>query len=204
MDGGPLPPASSPAAEDRTDARLARAQQVLWWVLVALLAVLTATGVHLLVRYQPTPSQAWPFLAPDGDGRSLAQLTRDLHRLATAATIPVALALAIVAVARAARRLDGWRSAAAWGAALGVGVVGAALVGPALPWDQVALAQVTVGSNIAGYRWLLGDPEVRFVLIGGAEVQPETVARVLAAHLVLGALAIAATVGLRRRWQRSS
>ena len=34
-----------------------------------------------------------------------------------------------------------------------------------LPWDQLALRAVTVGTDLRGYRWLVGD-EVRFVLAG--------------------------------------
>ena len=42
-----------------------------------------------------------------------------------------------------------------------------------LPWDQLALWAVTVGTNMMGYTPVFGE-EVRFVLLGGAEIGSET------------------------------
>ena len=42
-----------------------------------------------------------------------------------------------------------------------------------LPWDQLALWAVTVGTNMGGYSPVLGD-QVRFALLGSAEIGTET------------------------------
>jgi quinol-cytochrome oxidoreductase complex cytochrome b subunit len=59
------------------------------------------------------------------------------------------------------------------GPALGSGIAVATLLasftGFLLPWDQLALWAVTVGSDLQGYTALF-DPVVRFGLIGGVVV----------------------------------
>ena len=42
-----------------------------------------------------------------------------------------------------------------------------------LPWDQLALWAVTVGTNMMGYTPVFGD-QVRFVLLGGVEIGTDT------------------------------
>ena len=75
----------------------------------------------------------------------------------------------------------------------------AVLTGFALPWDQLALKAVTVGTNLRGYRWVFGD-DVRFVLIGGAEASVSNVRAVLIVHVIVvpALLAIALGIGARR------
>ena len=74
------------------------------------------------------------------------------------------------------------------------------VTGSELPWDQLALRAVTVGTNVDGYGIFFGD-DVRFVFIGGREVDPDTLVRWLLVHTaLLGPLAIGlATVLWRRR-----
>ena len=48
----------------------------------------------------------------------------------------------------------------------GVAVLTATFTGFLLPWDQLALNQVTVGTNVTGYRMILFDSNVKYVLIG--------------------------------------
>ena len=53
-----------------------------------------------------------------------------------------------------------------------------------LPWDQLALWAVTVGTNMMGYTPVFGG-EVRFVLLGGVEIGPETLLRWYVLHVLL-------------------
>lgn len=58
---------------------------------------------------------------------------------------------------------------------------------------MLGLQAVSVGNDIRGYVPLFNDDQVRFVLVGGAEVAPATLIRWLVFHMlvvgsVLGAL----------------
>jgi quinol-cytochrome oxidoreductase complex cytochrome b subunit len=52
-----------------------------------------------------------------------------------------------------------------------------------LPWDQLALWAVTVGTNMMGFTPVFGQ-EVRFVLLGGAEIGSETLLRWYVLHVL--------------------
>ena len=52
-----------------------------------------------------------------------------------------------------------------------------------LPWDQLALWAVTVGTNMAGYAPVFGD-QVKFVLLGGVEVTGSTLLRLYVLHVL--------------------
>src|SRR5512135_3668243 len=52
-----------------------------------------------------------------------------------------------------------------------------------LPWDQLALWAITVGTNIAGAAPILGG-QSRFVLIGGFEVGPNALIRFYTLHVI--------------------
>ena len=61
--------------------------------------------------------------------------------------------------------------------------IGLSFTGYLLPWDQLALWAVTVGTNMAGYTPVFGE-EVRFVLLGGKEISPETLLRWYVLHVL--------------------
>ena len=116
--------------------------------------------------------------------------------------MPTALALGLVMALRAAggRRWVG----PALGAGIAVTTLLASFTGYLLPWDQLALRAVRVGTNLRGYTALF-DPVVRFVLIGGVEVSPGTVLTWLFVHaLVLGPLLIGLLVLTYRRGYAST
>jgi quinol-cytochrome oxidoreductase complex cytochrome b subunit len=52
-----------------------------------------------------------------------------------------------------------------------------------LPWDQLALWAVTVGTNMMGYTPVFGD-QVRFVLLGGKEIGTDTLLRWYVLHVL--------------------
>jgi quinol-cytochrome oxidoreductase complex cytochrome b subunit len=79
-----------------------------------------------------------------------------------------------------------------------ISVVAAEFTGYLLPWDQLALWQVTVGTNMMGYRIVWGD-QVRFALLGGTEVAIATLRKWLILHVALGLTTIGLTaLGWRR------
>ena len=53
-----------------------------------------------------------------------------------------------------------------------------------LPWDQLALWAVTVGTNMMGYTPVFGS-QVRFVLLGGAEIGTDTLLRWYVLHVLV-------------------
>ena len=52
-----------------------------------------------------------------------------------------------------------------------------------LPWDQLALWAVTVGTNMMGYTPVFGN-QVRFVLLGGKEIGTDTLLRWYVLHVL--------------------
>jgi quinol-cytochrome oxidoreductase complex cytochrome b subunit len=52
-----------------------------------------------------------------------------------------------------------------------------------LPWDQLALWAITVGTNMIGSAPVLGE-QSRFILIGGFEVGPNALIRFYTLHVI--------------------
>src|SRR5205807_6223079 len=59
-----------------------------------------------------------------------------------------------------------------------------------LPWDQIAIWAITVGTNLAPYVPILGDPVYKVLVAGSAVGQP-TLIRFYVAHVILLPLAAA-------------
>ena len=184
-------------------ANVARARSILLGTLSVEVGVLIITGIALFFLYRPTTRQAWPDLITgsyDWDVRVSSAL-RLIHRLAAWLAVPTAVATGVALAIR--RHANASRRA---GSALGTGLPITAFAGfftgLLLPWDQLALWAVTVGSNVRGYR-VLFDPVVRFVLIGGVEVSRHTVIRWLLIHIFLLGPALVALVVLGWRLQRT-
>ena len=53
-----------------------------------------------------------------------------------------------------------------------------------LPWDQLSLWAVTVGTNMMGYTPVFGN-QVKFVLLGGEEIGSETLLRWYVLHVLM-------------------
>ena len=61
--------------------------------------------------------------------------------------------------------------------------IGLSFTGYLLPWDQLALWAVTVGTNMAGYTPVFGE-EVRFVLLGKGDQSGDPASMVRTARVV--------------------
>jgi quinol---cytochrome c reductase cytochrome b subunit, bacillus type len=168
----------------------------------ALLAVLLVTGLYLTFRYRPSDT-----FTNEGRGFVL-DATAVVHRVAAYALLVVAAAvgvLGIIAVWKSsiARRLAG----AAAAGFLTIAALAAVVSGALLPWDQLALWAVTVGSGHDRFRGVLDfGYGVKYVLIGTSEVSPSTYSRAVWIHilvipivLVIAAAAVVRVAGMRRR-----
>lgn len=151
-------------------------------VLLALLSIQLLTGAVLTLYYAPTPDHAYDsvrFISAGFAGR----LVRGLHHYG-ASFIVVAMVLHLLRVVafgsyKPPRELT-WLS----GLALLLIVLGFALTGYLLPWDQRAYWATVVTINIARLTPLAGDL-VAGVLQGGSEIGALTLTRWYAAHVIL-------------------
>jgi quinol-cytochrome oxidoreductase complex cytochrome b subunit len=189
-------PPSPSAGRDR----LSRARSVLLTILGIEIAVLVVTGIALWFAYRPSASQAWGDLATEAYSWEIriAHGLRLAHRLASGFAVPTALGVGIVVAFSRQAHVRRWRATA-----LGAGIAGttlaASFTGFLLPWDQLALWSVTVGTYVGGYG-ILFDSTVRFAIVGGVEVSPDTIILWLLIHsLVLGPALVGLVVLARRR-----
>ena len=160
------------------------------WRTTAGLGVITAaafvitiiTGILLMFYYKPYPDVAYlsmkdiHFVVPTG------RFIRNLHRwAANVMVVGVFLHMARVFYTSAYRRPREFN----WIVGMGLLAVtlGMSFTGYLLPWDQLALWAVTVGGNMAGYTPVFGE-EVRFVLLDGKEIGPNTLLRWYVLHVL--------------------
>ena len=123
-----------------------------------LFILLTITGIYLMFFYRPTAAAAW------SDIESVF-----LH-----------MARVFYHGAYKAPREFNW--------VVGVMLLKLTLLlsftGYLLPWDQLSLWAVTVGTNMMGFTPVFGD-QVRFVLLGGKQIGAETLLRWYVLHVLM-------------------
>ena len=180
---------------------LGRTHSILLGILSVAVGVLVVTGIALFFLYRPTTRQAWPGILTesyDWDVRVSSAL-RLIHRLAAWLAVLTAVATGVALAIRRPETASRW-AGPVLGAGIPITTLAAFFTGLLLPWDQLALWAVTVGSNVRGYR-VLFDPVVRFVLIGGVEISRHTLIWWLLVHtLLLGSALVALVVlGWRRK-----
>jgi quinol-cytochrome oxidoreductase complex cytochrome b subunit len=184
--------------QERASDGLTRAARVLAIALLVELAILTASGVALFFLYRPTAAQSWDDLATLRRSVTFASLLRDAHRFVAHLTLWTALATGVLIAIEPSNR-SRWIRSVVLGVVLIQVVLLASFTGYLLPWDQLALWAVTIGTNMRGYT-VLFDDRVRFVLLDGKEIGKSTLLRWTLVHgLLLGPVAIAlVTIALRR------
>jgi quinol-cytochrome oxidoreductase complex cytochrome b subunit len=155
-----------------------------------LFLLLTITGVLLMFYYRPSADVAYQDIKDLEAVVTFGMFLRNMHRYAAhGMVITVFLHMVRVFYTGAYRppREFNW-------------VVGVILLtitflmsytGYLLPWDQLAFWAVTVGGQMAYATPLIGN-EVRFLLLGGHEVGPNTLLRFYVLHVI--ALPLAAAV----------
>jgi quinol---cytochrome c reductase cytochrome b subunit, bacillus type len=148
-----------------------------------LFILLTVTGIFLMFFYRPTAAQAWDDIYTLQTSVTFGLLVRNMHRWAAyLMVITVFLHMARVFYHGAYKppREFNW----VIGVILLLLTLLLSFTGYLLPWDQLALWAVTVGTNMMGYTPVFGD-QVRFVLLGGAEIGTDTLLRWYVLHVLL-------------------
>ena len=147
-----------------------------------LFILLTITGIFLMFYYTPTAEVAYADMEALSTNVAFGSLVRNIHRWgAHLMVLSVFLHMSRVFYHGAYKppREFNW-------------VVGVILLfltlflsfsGYLLPWDQLALWAVTVGTNMAGFSPVIGD-QVKFALLAGVEVSGSTLLRFYVLHVL--------------------
>ena len=147
-----------------------------------LFLLLTVTGVLLMFYYRPATAVAYQDMKDLETVVTFGLLLRNLHRYSAHGMV-ITVFLHMVRVfytgAYKAPREFNWI----------VGVILLTLTfllsftGYLLPWDQLAIWAVTVGTNMAGATPIIGDT-VRFAIVGGFEIGDNTLIRWYVLHVI--------------------
>ena len=147
-----------------------------------LFILLTITGIFLMFYYTPSAETAYADIEALSTNVAFGSLVRNMHRWgAHLMVLSVFLHMSRVFYHGAYKppREFNW-------------VVGVLLLfltlllsfsGYLLPWDQLALWAVTVGTNMAGFVPVVGN-EVKFALLAGVEVSGATLLRFYVLHVL--------------------
>jgi quinol-cytochrome oxidoreductase complex cytochrome b subunit len=143
-----------------------RATFIALWTVGALLLVITITGIVLTFRYRPATSDVHANAVHVSNGGT--PVARDLHRWSAWLLFPAGVVLGVAAFGLfIVRRRWIALSLPLFGGLL---TVIAFFTGLLLPWDQLALYAVTVGSDIRGYTQILHGDTVKYVIVGNVEI----------------------------------
>lgn len=147
-----------------------------------LFILLTITGIFLMFYYTPSAETAYADIEALSTNVAFGSMVRNLHRWgAHLMVLSVFLHMSRVFYHGAYKppREFNW-------------VVGVVLLfltlllsfsGYLLPWDQLALWAVTVGTNMAGFVPVMG-AQVKFALLAGVEVSAATLLRFYVLHVL--------------------
>jgi len=166
------------------------ATRVALWIVAVLLVILIATGIALTFRYRPTVNRPYASVT-DLEPRSPITL-RGVHRLAAAVFVPAVGALAIATIGLFLARRT--RAPIALSLFAGLATLAASFTGYLLPWDQLALWAVTVGTDMRGYAPILRHGNVKYVILGSREIDVTTFNRWFWTHTVLIPVVIVAVL----------
>jgi len=168
-----------------------------WWfvtgsIMLFLLGAQAVTGVVLAMYYVPSPDHAYDSVRFIQDRLALGGIVRGLHVFG-ASFIVVAACLHMLRVVVFGSYKKPREATWITGVVLLLIILGFALTGYLLPWDQKAYWATTVTINIARSTPLAGE-FVASLLRGGAELGALTLGRWYAAHVFLLPAAVAAFV----------
>src|SRR5207237_6362157 len=144
--------------------------------------VTVVTGVYLMFYYRPTAEYAYADMKYLEFDMPFGMLMRNMHRWAAhGMVIAVWLHMFRVFLTGSYKppREFNW----VVGVILLVLRLLLSFTGYLLPWDQLALWAITVGTTIAGAAPILGG-QSRFVLIGGVEIGPSALIRFYTLHVI--------------------
>ena len=157
---------------------------------LVLAAVLMATGMLMMLVYQPVPGVAYDSIVTLRDGVLFGPLVRGVHYWsANLLMVVVLLHLARVLLTggyHGPRRFN-------WviGCALAAAVAAAGFTGYLLPWDQLSYWAITISTGMLAYVPAIGG-DLERVVRGGAEIGPETLINFYTFHTTLVPVALIA------------
>jgi quinol-cytochrome oxidoreductase complex cytochrome b subunit len=150
---------------------------------IILFGVLVVSGVILMFYYVPSIERAYPAMKDIQLSVPLGEFSRNMHRWSAHAMVLVVI-LHMVRVfytgAYKPPREFNWIV----GVVLLILTLGASFTGYLLPWDQLSYWAITVGTNIAGYAPVLGQP-IKQMLLGGNDVGQDALIRFYALHIAV-------------------
>ena len=168
-----------------------RATGRLGFISAFLFVILTISGAYLMFFYRPQTPEAFFDMQAMGTSVAFGQLMRNVHRWSAqlmVVTVVIHMIRVFVSGAYRAPRQFNW--------VIGIGLLLLTLflsfTGYLLPWDQLALWAVTVGTNIVGFAPLMGE-QLRQALLGGVDVGSAALLRFYVLHIYVLPLM---TVGL--------
>ena len=148
-----------------------------------LFILLTVTGIFLMFFYRPTVTDAYANVQNLETAVAFGSLVRNMHRWAAhlmVLTVFLHMARVFYHGAYKAPREFNW--------VIGVILLTLTLLlsftGYLLPWDQLALWAVTVGTNMMGYTPVFGS-SVKYVLLGSQQIGDQTLLRWYVLHVLL-------------------
>ncbi len=151
-----------------------------------LFILLTVTGIFLMFFYRPAAGPGQELAYADMQqiiaGVQFGDLVRNMHRWGAhlmVFTVFLHMARVFYHGAYKPPREFNW----VVGVILLLLTLLLAFTGYLLPWDQLAIWAVTVGTDMAGWTPIFGQ-QVQFVLLGGAVVGPETLLRWYVLHVL--------------------
>ncbi len=148
-----------------------------------LFILLTITGIFLMFVYRPTAANAYQDIQAMNTQVAFGLLVRNLHRWGAhlmVFTVFLHMARVFYHGAYKPPREFNW----VVGVILLTLTLLLAFTGYLLPWDQLALWAVTVGTNMMGFTPVFG-PQIRFILLGSAEIGPNTLLRWYTLHVIM-------------------
>ncbi len=151
-----------------------------------LFVLLTITGIYLMFFYRPSAelgvAQAYRDMEAIRNNVFFGDLVRNLHRWGAhlmVFTVTLHMARVFYTGAYKPPREFNW----VVGVILLFLTLGLSFTGYLLPWDQLSIWAIEVGTSLAGYSPLIAS-QVRFILLGGVEVGPETLLRWYVLHVL--------------------
>lgn len=154
-----------------------------------LFLLLTITGVFLMFFYVPDTTLAYQNINTLSSAISFGHLVRNMHRWAAHLMI-VSVTCHMIRVfyhgAYKPPREFNW----VIGVLLFLTTLFLSFTGYLLPWDQIAIWAITVGTNLAPYTPILGDA-IDKVLLGGSSVGQSTLVRFYVGHVIFLPLILA-------------
>lgn len=161
---------------------------------LGLFLVLIVTGSLLMLYYHPSVPQAYRDMKDLQFVVSSGRFLRNMHRWAAHAMVGVVyLHMLRVFYARAYRPPKEFN----WvvGVILWILTLFLSFTGYLLPWDQLSMWAVTIGTNMARATPLVGE-KLRFVLLGGNIVGENALLRFYVLHCVFLSLFLTLGIGV--------